>query len=139
MVWINFWFIGMVFGYADALGWDIAPFGFHRLLKWVSQRYHPSGGIVVTENGLPLHEESAAAARQDLARVCYLKQYLAQLGKAMREGADVRGYFVWTLLDNFEWADGYSKRFGLFFNEYATQVRTPKAAALWWNATARDC
>ena len=70
----------------NVLGWDIAPFGFHRLLKWVAERYRPSGGIVVTENGLPLHEESATAARHDLARVCYLKQYLAQAGRAMREG-----------------------------------------------------
>jgi beta-glucosidase/6-phospho-beta-glucosidase/beta-galactosidase len=57
----------------NVLGWDVAPFGFHRLLKWVSSRYKPSGGIVVTENGLPLFEEAPHAARRDLQRVCYIK------------------------------------------------------------------
>ena len=116
----------------NVLGWDIAPFGFHRLLKWVAERYRPSGGIVVTENGLPLHEESAAAARHDLARVCYLKQYLAQAGRAMREGVDLRGYFVWTLLDNFEWAQGTAPRFGLLHVDFATQRRTAKGSAAFF-------
>ena len=79
----------------NVLGWDVAPFGIHRLVKWVHRRYHPTGGIVITENGFPLHEASAEEARHDLARICYLKQYLMQLARAMREGVQVRGYFVW--------------------------------------------
>ena len=118
----------------NVLGWDIAPFGFHRLLRWVHSRYQPSGGIVVTENGLPLREESAEAARHDLQRVCYLKQYLAQLARAMREGVDVRGYFVWTLLDNFEWAQGTAPRFGLLYVDFATQRRTAKGSAAFYKA-----
>ena len=118
----------------NVLGWDIAPFGFHRLLKWVHQRYQPSGGIVITENGMPLREESAEAARHDLARVCYLKQYLAQLARAMREGVDVRGYFVWTLLDNFEWAQGTAPRFGLLYVDFGTQRRTAKGSAAFYKA-----
>jgi len=116
----------------NVLGWDVAPFGFHRLLKWVSSRYKPSGGIVVTENGLPLFEEAPHAARRDLQRVCYIKQYLAQLAKAMREGVDVRGYFVWSLLDNFEWAQGTAPRFGLLHVDFTTQRRTAKGSAAFY-------
>lgn len=61
---------------------------------------------MITENGYPSSEEGAEAARNDRERTCYLKQYLRQLSRAMREGVNVRGYFVWTLLDNFEWAQG---------------------------------
>ena len=116
----------------NMLGWDIAPFGFHRLLKWVHTRYKPPGGIVVTENGLPLAEDTAHAARRDMARVCYLKQYLASLAKAMREGADVRGYFYWSLLDNFEWAQGTAPRFGLLHVDFTTQRRTAKGSAAFY-------
>ena len=116
----------------NVLGWDVAPFGFHRLLKWVSSRYKPSGGIVVTENGLPLFEDGPIVARRDLQRVCYLKQYLAQLAKAMREGVDVRGYFVWSLLDNFEWAQGTAPRFGLLHVDFTTQRRTAKGSAAFY-------
>ena len=107
------------------------------MLKWVSSRYKPSGGIVVTENGLPLFEDGPIVARRDLQRVCYLKQFLAQLAKAMREGVDVRGYFVWSLLDNFEWAFGYAKRFGAVHVDYETLVRTPKPVATWYRGVMR--
>lgn len=116
----------------NVLGWDIAPWGFHRLLKWIGTRYSPSGGIVVTENGLPLSEEGPSVARRDLQRVCYIKQYLAQLARAMREGVDVRGYFYWSLLDNFEWAQGTAPRFGLLHVDFNTQRRTAKGSAAFY-------
>ena len=81
---------------------------------------------------------TAEEATHDQVHVAYLSQYTEQLRLALVEdGVDVRGYFGWSLMDNYEWADGYSKRFGLYFVDYATQQRTPKAAALWWNATRR--
>merc|ERR1719393_303548 len=79
----------------NMLNWDIAPFGMEKLAKWIHRRYAPAGGIVVTENGLPLREESAEAARHDAPRTCYIKQYLQMLSRAMRDGVDVRGYFAW--------------------------------------------
>ena len=116
----------------NVLGWDVAPFGIYRLVKWVQRRYRPTGGIVITENGFPLREESAEEARYDLERICYLKQYLVQLARAMQEGVVVRGYFVWTLLDNFEWAEGTAARFGLLHVDFATQRRSAKGSAAFF-------
>ena len=81
---------------------------------------------------------SAAVAAHDEEQVAYFAEYTEQARRAIAEdGVDLRGYFGWSLLDNYEWADGYSKRFGLFFVDYQTQQRTPKQAALWWNETRR--
>ena len=67
-----------------------------------------------------------------------MSEYVEEMRLALVEdGVDMRGYFGWSLLDNYEWSDGYSKRFGLFFVDYATQVRTPKKVARWWNHTRR--
>jgi beta-glucosidase len=65
----------------------------------------------------------------------YLRNYLAQLQRTVAEGVPVRGYFLWSLLDNYEWADGYSKRFGIVYVDYATQKRTPKLSAEFYKAT----
>ena len=120
----------------NMLGWDIAPFGMYKLINWVQRRYGPAGGIVVTENGMPGRDESSEGAKRDVARTCYIKQYLAQIARAMRDGADVRGYFVWTLIDNFEWAEGFAPRFGLVHVDFATMRRTPKHGAAFY---ARLC
>jgi beta-glucosidase len=69
---------------------------------------------------------------RDTARVDYLSGHLDAVARAIELGADVRGYYYWSLLDNFEWDSGYAKRFGLFHMDYATQVRTPKASAHWY-------
>jgi beta-glucosidase len=70
----------------------------------------------------------------DADRIRFLQSHIAALADALASGVDVRGYFVWSLLDNFEWADGYSKRFGLVYVDYATQRRTPKDSARWYQA-----
>jgi len=113
----------------NILGWDIAPFGIYKLIKWVNKRYSPRGGIVITENGLPTSEKSIEAARKDTARQCYIKQYLQQIARTMDEGVNVRGYFYWSLLDNFEWAEGYTPRFGLVHVDYNNQRRVAKGSA----------
>ena len=71
----------------QVLGWDIAPFGFHRLLKWVAERYRPSGGIVVTENGLPLYEEGAAAAKEPQAWRGQRPAHATMIAQYVRGGA----------------------------------------------------
>ncbi len=68
-------------------------------------------------------------------RTAYLAAHIAAVADACRQGADVRGYFAWSLLDNFEWAEGYAKRFGIVHVDYETQTRTPKQSALWYRDT----
>jgi beta-glucosidase len=114
--------------------------GFRGLLNWAAGRSSRrwKGAVYVTENGWSSHAMSAQAAAVDEEHVAYFRQYTEAMRLALVEdGVDVRGYFGWSLMDNYEWSDGYSKRFGLFFVDYETQQRTPKAAALWWNATRR--
>ena len=86
--------------------------------------------IYITENGTSAADQPAAdGAIHDIDRVMYLRNYLTQLQRATSEGVPVRGYFLWSLLDNFEWADGYATRFGLIHVDYKTQKRTPKLSA----------
>ncbi|HEX7317307.1 MAG TPA: GH1 family beta-glucosidase [Pyrinomonadaceae bacterium] len=86
--------------------------------------------IYITENGCSSSDEPAADGKvYDTDRVTYLRSYLTQLRRATAEGVPVRGYFLWSLMDNFEWADGYTNRFGVHYVDYATQKRTPKLSA----------
>ena len=89
--------------------------------------------IYITENGCSSSDVPAADGKvYDTDRVMYLRNYLTQLQRATEEGVPVRGYFLWSLMDNFEWADGYTNRFGLHYVEYATQTRTPKLSAAFY-------
>jgi beta-glucosidase len=108
-----------------AMDWPITPDRFTRLLL----RLHKDYGmpIVVTENGAAFDEPLA-----DDARTGYLAAHIAAMAEAQAQGADIRGYFAWSLLDNFEWAEGYAKRFGLVHVDFDTQRRTPKQSALWF-------
>ncbi len=96
--------------------------------------------IYITENGCSSSDVPAPDGRvYDTDRVMYLRNYLTQLQRATREGVPVRGYFLWSLMDNFEWADGYTNRFGLHYVDYRTQKRTPKlSAALYREVIARN-
>ena len=89
--------------------------------------------IYITENGTSAADQPAADGMvYDLDRIMYLRSYLPQLQRATAEGVPVRGYFLWSLLDNFEWVDGYSKRFGVVHVDFATQKRTPKLSASFY-------
>ena len=114
-------------------GWEVYPQGLTDVLKWVNTRY---GGppIYITENGAAFYDPpSAADGRvEDPLRVAYLRSHLRAAHAALRQGVDLRGYFVWSLLDNFEWAHGYAKRFGIVHVDYATQQRTPKDSARFY-------
>lgn len=111
------------------MGWDVVPWGLHHVLLYIQRRYHPTHGIIITENGCAVEEVNVKDARDDDFRVNFFQMYIAQVHAAIQEGADVRGYFAWSFLDNFEWGLGYSKCFGIVHVDYDTQVRTPKASS----------
>ncbi|MEJ2640008.1 MAG: GH1 family beta-glucosidase [Desulfosarcinaceae bacterium] len=119
-----------------AMGWSIAPCGCRKLLHWINARYgHPP--IVITENGCAISEVAESGRVNDQRRIDFLAGYLAECRRAIDEGVDLRGYFVWSLLDNFEWALGYGKRFGIHHVDFATLKRTPKASAGWYGGVIR--
>jgi len=115
----------------SGMGWEIDPGAFRDQLIEIQKRYGPVP-IYITENGWGGEETADAAGRVDDAPRCrYIADYLAAVLEARERGADVRGYFVWSLLDNFEWAEGYAKRFGIVRVDYDTLKRTPKASYDW--------
>lgn len=122
-----------------AMGWPVVPWGLKKLLEFIQSEYLPKGGIYITENGCAARGESdyLVPAKNDVFRVDYFKGYLAQVHKAIQGGVDVRGYFAWSFMDNFEWHHGYSKRFGIVHVSYKTQVRTPKASARFMAEVSR--
>ena len=114
------------------LDWEVYPQGLTDILEWVASRYGPLP-LYITENGAAFRDEVSADGQvHDLRRIAYLREYFTQARLAMDDGVDLRGYFVWSLLDNFEWANGNSKRFGLIHVDYATQQRTLKDSAKWY-------
>ena len=117
-----------------AMGWPIAPEAFEQLLTRVAREYDVPA-IHITENGAAFDDEIVAGAVHDPQRVDFYRTHLTALRRAIDEGSPVKGYFAWSLMDNFEWAWGYAKRFGLVHVDYATQRRTPKASALWYRQT----
>jgi len=119
-------------------GWGITPWGIRKMLNWVSSRYNKPS-IVITENGCACTPEpNTTSAVEDTVRVKFLQDYIFNAGLAIGDGVDLRGYFVWSLLDNFEWAEGYSKRFGIHRVDYDTQLRTPKGSAKWYSSVMRQ-
>jgi beta-glucosidase len=130
---------GLGFAWADApadvprspIGWQIDPEAFRDTLVEAHGRYRLP--IYVLENGAGSVERPDASGRiVDHERIGYLMLYTEAMREAIAAGADVRGYFVWSLLDNFEWGAGYANRFGLYYVDYATQRRIPKASARWY-------
>ncbi|WP_346622796.1 GH1 family beta-glucosidase [Blastococcus montanus] len=116
-------------GPTTTMGWGVSPGAFTRLLLWLHERA-PGLPLVVTENGSAWDDAvSADGAVHDPERTEYLLRHLEAVTTAIDGGADVRGYFAWSLLDNYEWARGYAQRFGLVHVDYATQQRTLKDSA----------
>ncbi|MDZ4863288.1 MAG: GH1 family beta-glucosidase [Gemmatimonadota bacterium] len=110
--------------------WEVYPPALTDVLSWVHSRYGRVP-LYVTENGAAFYDAPAAIDGRvdDPLRVHYLREHLRAIQVAMQQGVDVRGYFAWSLLDNFEWSAGYAKRFGLIHVNFITQERTPKASA----------
>ena len=119
------------------MGWEIDAQGLHDVLGRVHRDY-PAIPLYVTENGAAFADEvSADGSVADPERVAYLDGHLRAARRAIADGVDLRGYFVWTLMDNFEWGHGYSKRFGLFHVDFETLQRTPKDSARWFAEVTR--
>jgi beta-glucosidase/6-phospho-beta-glucosidase/beta-galactosidase len=113
------------------MNWPVVPEGMYKLLQWIDKRYsHPV--IFITENGGAFPEEKSNGKVGDERRRKYFEGYLTWCHKALQDGVDVRGYFVWSLMDNFEWASGYKMRFGICHVNRDTLERTPKASAFWY-------
>ena len=120
-----------------AMGWNIEPEALEELLLALDNAY-PDQPLMVTENGAAFDDVVAPDGRvHDTARVAYLHGHVAAVLRAREAGVDLRGYLAWSFLDNFEWAQGYTKRFGLVRVDYDTLARTPKDSALWFRELIR--
>jgi beta-glucosidase len=113
-----------------SMGWNIAPDGFEDLLVSLDEQF-PTLPLMITENGAAFDDEVADGEVHDDERLDYLRRHFTAVHRAMERGVDVRGYLVWSLLDNFEWGYGFSKRFGIVHVDYETQERTVKDSGRW--------
>ncbi|WP_159942252.1 GH1 family beta-glucosidase [Nocardiopsis sp. FR6] len=132
---------GLPFGFGEipgvpvtGFGWPVVPEGLERMILLLGERYGSAlPPLYVTENGCSYPDAVSSDGRvRDRDRIAYLEGHVSAVEAARRRGADVRGYFVWTLTDNFEWAEGYHQRFGLVHVDHATQARTPKDSFAWY-------
>jgi len=114
------------------MGWPITPDGFTRLLVRLRDEYPGLPPLYITENGCAFDDPVVDGACHDPRRIEYLDLHLRALHAAIEQGVDVRGYFQWSLMDNFEWALGYDKRFGLYHVDFDTLERTPRDSADWY-------
>ena len=117
--------------------WEIYPQGLTELLLRLHRDY-PLPPTYVTENGGAFPDRLVNGQVHDADRIQYLHEHIAAVGVALRQGVPMAGYMVWSLLDNFEWASGYVKRFGIVHVDYETQRRTPKDSALWLRELLRQ-
>src|SRR5215213_504595 len=120
-------------------GWEVHPSSLTRILLWVKERYG-NPPLYITENGAAFYDppKTIDGRIDDPLRVQYYREHLRGAADAMRQGADLRGYFAWSLLDNFEWSLGFSKRFGIVHVDYETQQRTIKASGRFYSDVIRS-
>jgi beta-glucosidase len=128
-------------GDTTAMGWPVVPEALTELLVGLKREYGDVP-LLITENGAAFEDRvNGAEVIEDPDRVAFLQGHVAAVEQAIAEGVDVRGYYVWSLLDNFEWEHGYSQRFGIVYVDFETQRRIPKRSALWYRsriAAARE-
>lgn len=114
------------------MGWHIAPDGFEELLVAVHEQF-PQLPLVITENGAAFADEVVDGEIHDADRIDYLRRHLTALHRVMQRGVDVRGYLLWTVMDNFEWSWGFTRRFGIVRVDYDTLQRTVKDSGRWYS------
>lgn len=125
-------------GEYTASGWEVYPESFYQLLTQIHRDYAP-GPMYITENGAAYVDEVAADGEiYDPRRQAYLQGHIHACQRAIQEGVPLKGYFAWSLMDNFEWAEGYDKRFGIVYVDFETQQRIPKQSAKWFAQVIRD-
>ena len=114
-----------------AMDWEVHAPAFEEILTRIHHNYKPKE-IYITENGSAWDDEITSGEINDEERISYIQSHLDAMFAAQKQGAPIRGYFAWSFMDNFEWAYGYDKRFGLVYVDYKTQKRTPKKSALYY-------
>jgi len=120
-----------------AMGWEIYPPALYEsLMRFKNEWGDPP--VYVTENGAAFDDEVVNGEVDDQPRIDYLKGYLREVRRALDEGVKVKGYFLWSFMDNFEWAFGYTKHFGIVHIDLNTQKRTPKKSALWYRELSEN-
>ncbi|WP_258881713.1 family 1 glycosylhydrolase [Paenibacillus sp. sptzw28] len=119
-------------GPVTALGWEIHAASLYKLLTRVQRDYTGELPLFITENGAAMDDECAGDKVADPRRIEYVHQHLAAAHRFIREGGPLAGYYFWSFMDNFEWAFGYDKRFGMVYVDYETQKRTVKDSAYWY-------
>jgi len=119
------------------MGWEVYPEGIYQIIKQFAA-YPGVKKIFVTENGCAFPDEVKDGKVNDLKRIDYYQRYLKQVLRAKQEGVNIGGYFSWTLLDNFEWSEGYKPRFGLVYVDFKTQKRIVKESGLWFKEFLRS-
>ena len=117
--------------------WPVTPEALYWGPRFLYERYELP--LVITENGMANADVVSLDGKvHDPQRIDFLQRYLRELGDAITDEVDIRGYFAWSIMDNFEWAEGYAERFGLIHVDYATQKRTPKDSAYWYRDVIRS-
>jgi len=120
-----------------SMKWAIVPWGCRKLLLWIKDRYdNPS--VYITENGCSSDDHVVEGKVKDPHRIEFFQGYLSECHRAIEDGANLSGYFIWSFLDNFEWALGYEKRFGITHVDFETLKRTPKASSEWFAGVIAD-
>lgn len=114
-----------------SMGWEVYPNGLRDVLMWIHETYDRPA-IYITENGAAFADEVSEQRVHDPERTAFLRDHIDAVAEAIQSGVDVRGYFAWSLLDNFEWAHGYHQRFGLIHVDFPTQTRTFKDSGRWY-------
>jgi beta-glucosidase len=114
---------------------QVCPEGLHDLLTRITRDYPDAPPLIITENGIP--DPDARGTTADDQRLEFLRSHFQQAARAIGDGVDLRQYYVWSLLDNFEWAEGYTQRWGIVHVDFATQRRTPKQSAQWYSGVIR--
>jgi beta-glucosidase len=121
-------------GEITKMGWEVYPDGLYELLVQMTDRYDP-GAIYITENGAAYDDTPVEGVVNDPKRLAYFQGHLAAAHRAIQAGAPLKGYFAWSLMDNFEWAEGYDRRFGLVYVDFDTQKRLIKDSGRWYGRT----